>query len=63
MEAGKKNVCRLWRPCGRPCHKPANDVYYVYIQKVSDKMIRYKTNAAAVKTVPNSACVGPHTTA
>lgn len=25
--------------------------------------IRYKTNAAAVKTVPNSACVGPHTTA
>lgn len=23
----------------------------VYIQKVSDKMIRYKTNAAAVKTV------------
>lgn len=35
----------------------------VYIQKVSDKMIRYKTNAAAVKTVPNSACVGPHTTA
>lgn len=35
----------------------------VYIQKVSDEMIRYKTNAAAVKTVPNSACVGPHTTA